>query len=312
MTGPEATGPEATEPAEPTVEATTRLDSAAAAQVRALAAAATEADGVSPLNEATRLRLNEPGDGLVHVRATANGRLLGYGQLDLTDPDGPAADAELVVDPAARRAGVGTAVLARLRAEAGRRELRVWAHGSGVAAAALARRAGLAPVRELLRMQRPATGLPPRPDPPAGTAIRTFVPGRDEQGWLAVNAAAFAGHPEQGRWTADDLAAREAEPWFDPAGFFLAVDAERSGTITGFHWTKLERGERTGEVYVIGVHPDAQGSGLGRVLLLTGLHHLADHGATAIELYVEGDSPAVRLYQRTGFTVAARDIMYAG
>ena len=87
--------------------------------------------------------------------------------------------------------------------------------------------------------------------------------GADEDAWLAVNAAAFAGHSEQGRWTRADLLAREAEPWFDPAGFLLA---ERENVLLGFHWTKVHA-DGMGEVYVLGVDPAAHGLGLGSALL---------------------------------------------
>jgi mycothiol synthase len=79
--------------------------------------------------------------------------------------------------------------------------------------------------------------------------VRTFVPGEDDAAWLAANAAAFAHHPEQGSLTQRDLDDRKAEPWFDPAGFFLAF---RGAELVGFHWTKVHAAEGLGEVYVVG------------------------------------------------------------
>jgi mycothiol synthase len=177
----------------------------------------------------------------------------------------------------------------------------VWSHGERSRVVAALRAAGFAQIRELFQLRRPldVAALPPEQTLPPDVVVRPFEPGRDEGAWLALNAAAFATHPEQGRWTRADLDARIAEPWFDPAGFFLA---ERADELLAFHWTKIHPGD-LGEVYVLGVSPAAQGLGLGRALLLRGLRHLAERGCTAVLLYVDGDNAtALRLYERSGFT----------
>ena len=175
----------------------------------------------------------------------------------------------------------------RALAEVAPRPLRLWAHGDLPAAAALARRAGFERIRALWTMRRPLGTPLDTPRFPAGVTLRTFAVGRDEQAWLEINQKAFASHPEQGGWTMADLALREREPWFDPAGFFLA---ERSGKLAGFHWTKIHQArpgspangpEPIGEVYVVGVGPGEQGSGLGRALTLAGLRYLQSRGLPA-------------------------------
>ena len=278
--------------------------------VRLLVEAAAEIDGRAGLNEAALLHLSRPRAGVRHLLAEVDppdqqgAELVGYAQLD----SAAAFDTgQVVVAPTARHQGVGTALLSRLAALSPGR-LQVWATGDSAAASALAARVGLVMARELLVMTRPLTGLPPAAPLPAGIAVRGFVPGLDEQAWLAVNARAFASHPEQGAVTAADLADRMAEAWFDPDGFLLA---HRGSDLVGFHWTK-RHSERLGEVYVLGVDPGAGGRGLGTALLDLGLHHLSQQGLSEVELYVEGDHErAVRLYEGRGFRTASRDVMYA-
>jgi mycothiol synthase len=313
------------------------LDADAQQAVRDLAAAAEAHDGVAPLSEQPLLNLGTDAEWITHVVAhTKAGSTIGYVQIDRS---GEIASAELVIHPKHRRNGHGRMLLktaerdATLPSRSGEpgqhgKSLRVWAHGDLESARGFARAAGLRAVRELLFLARalaptgaPA-GTPELPEAPAGYRLRTFRPGADDAAWLRTNARAFATHPEQGRMTLDDLRARQSEQWFDPEGFFLLVpDDEPEGAAddvdpAAFLWTKTEPDQpddaRDGEIYVLGVNPDHQGKGLGRLMTAVGLAHLARIGATRAVLYVEGDNaPALATYERAGFTRAAVHVQYA-
>ena len=97
--------------------------------------------------------------------------------------------------------------------------------------------------------------------------------------------------------------------------FFRAIGeaacfvAERDGRVVGFHWTKVE--DSIGEVYVVGIDPDAQGGGLGTALTARGLRHLHERGLEVVDLYVEGDNAAaLTVYRNLGFADHARDTLY--
>jgi mycothiol synthase len=192
--------------------------------------------------------------------------------------------------------------------------LRLWAHGEHPAAAALAGAMGFVRARCLWQMRRSLSSALQEPALPPGVTVRTFEPGRDDEAWVALNARAFAGHPEQGSWTVEDLRRRMCEPWFDPAGFFLA---ERDNHLVGFHWTKVHGNgdghghEPIGEVYVVGVDPAEQGNGLGSALTAIGLSYLRARGLPQAMLYVdESNTAAIKVYERLGFTHWETDVMY--
>lgn len=291
-------------PVEPDVVASP-LPPGTARDVERLATAAASYDGVAPLNEQTLLRLTGRPDGDRHLLVRdERGDLAGYAYR------GTDGSAEVVVAPGARRRGIGTALVRALLDLPGP-EPRVWAHGRIDGVDAFAARNGFVPARELFKLARDGETAPELPEPvlPDGIEVRTFEPGGDDDAWLAVNARAFAGHPEQGAWGPDDLADRLAQPWFDPAGFFLAVDTRRGGALAGFHWTKVHDG--TGEVYVVGADPAYQGTGLGKALTTIGVRYLHGRGLRTVELYVDGsNTPARALYAKLGFAEATVDVQY--
>ncbi|MFE3998761.1 mycothiol synthase [Nocardioides sp. YIM B13467] len=258
-------------------------------QVLAIAKATEAYDGVAPLDEATLLTLrNRPEDAAIW------GDVRGFGLMIGTE-------LSLVVLTQHRGVGLGRQLL--LRAPSLTPGTTAWSHGDNPAAARLAATQGWERTRELWVMRRPVSGLPPAPETPDGILVRGFEPG-DEAELLRVNAAAFAHHPEQGSLDEAGLRERMAESWFDPSGLVTAWEGDK---LLAFHWTK-RHSETKGEVYVVGVDPAAQGRGLGKLVTLLGLNHLAAVGVERIHLYVEGDNtPAVRLYEGLGFTRAAAD-----
>jgi mycothiol synthase len=306
-----------TSPDEARIEVVNRPTADQIAAVRRLVATAADVDGTHPLSEHVYLHLTHGGDvSDENLLLWLGDQLAGYAHLDTSDLVA-GASAEVVVGPDFRRRGLGARLVDELVRHSPDGRLRLWAHGGHPAAGALARRLGFERARVLWQMRRSLLAPIPEPKLPDGVTVRTFVVDQDEERWLAVNNRAFADHPDQGSWTLDDLKMRESEAWFDPAGFFLA---ERDGEIVAFHWTKVhgatsEAGhehEPIGEVYVVGVDPSAQRLGLGPALTVVGLRHLRALGLAQVMLYVdEGNTNAIRVYERLGFTRWDSDVSFS-
>ena len=222
----------------------------------------------------------------------------------------------LVVAPEHRGHGAARALVDAAVQRAKERQgthLVLWAFGADDRADRLAAATGFTLERELWQMRVPLP-LAEEPRWPHGIQVRTFEPGRDEQEWLGVNNRAFSDDPDQGGWSLATLEEREAEPWFDPSGFLLALD-DRG--IAGFCWTKLHDAapplepEPLGEIYVIGVAPDRQGSGLGRALTVAGLASIHERGPSIGMLFVTAaNTAAVGLYRALGFEQMRIDRAY--
>ncbi len=79
-----------------------------------------------------------------------------------------------------------------------------------------------------------------------------------------------------------------------------AEDAEDAEQVVGYAGLAVNGAEA--DVQTVAVSPDAQGRGLGRLLLDALVAEAARQGATSVLLEVRADNPAaIRLYERTGF-----------
>ncbi|WP_051063363.1 mycothiol synthase [Ilumatobacter nonamiensis] len=274
------------------------------AEVTALLDTAAAADGRPALSDHLELDLRSGGSsdfaGFV-VRSPELDLPAAYAQLSAGNDN---RSFEMVVHPEQRdhTATIGSelleAALDVVGAEGGG-AVNWWIHEPTPVDRELADAAGMTQDRTLFQMRRP---LPTERH--ATIPTRAFVPGHDDEAWIAVNNRAFAGHAEQGGWTLDTLRKRQQEEWFDPEGFRIH---ERDDRIAGFCWTKVHHDAPDGilgEIYVIAVDPDFHGKGLGSEMTLAGLDHLAAQGITTALLYVDAaNEGAVGMYRHLGFEV---------
>lgn len=287
-------------------------------EVRALTKLVTEADGLSPLSEHVLLHLRHGGDVRAwHLLARdSEGHLVGYLHLDQTDEvAGPAIEVSVI--PAERGHGIGSALVRNALTQVGAKGVRLWAHGQQAGAHKLAQSLGFLQVRELWQMRRSLFAPLPKAQEVTGIKVRAFEPGVDDLDWVKLNSEIFASHPEQGGWTQQDLHIRMSEPWFDPNGFFVAVN--ENNQMVGFAWTKIHgsssHGDHEhssiGELYVVGVAAEYRGRGISTAISIKALEFLRGHGLPAVMLYVDADNNlAIDVYKSIGFTHWDTDVMF--
>ena len=278
--------------------------------------AAAQQDGTPPISEHIVLHLRHGGDKSdSHLLIESENKVIGYAHIDATDlVAGPSV--ELVVHPEHRKSGYGKDLLKKAQEICGD-QMRLWAHGDLSAAKKLAEENGFERIRTVIQMRKELADVHTHQH---NFDIRTFLPGIDNSEWLTLNNQAFKDHPEQGNWSAKDLETRLNEAWFDPNGFFVAIE---DGKMIGFTWTKIHGGhshkhdddseqhdhDPIGEIYITAV--SKAGVGLGKVLTETALAYLKRNGLTSAMLYVDSDNQrALNLYKSLGFVESAQDVMY--
>lgn len=266
------------------------------------------ADGHGPIGEHKYLALLAGGSEAALGRIVEDGgSLIGYFHLS-PRREGEGWVLEVAIHPGHRHpAAIRNMVQSALdlATGTGRGAVRAWVYHPLVAQVVTAM--GFRIERQLLQMRMT---LPPKSEPvmPVGIRLASFRKGSDEAAWLEVNNRTFAGHPENGGWTAEILSERIYQPWFDAAGLLMGWQGDE---LVGFCWTKVHPGD-LGEVYVLAVDPRHQRRSLGTWLTLEGLTYL--HGrrnALTAMVYVDAtNGVAVGMYERLGFELDHIDRSY--
>ena len=217
------------------------------------------------------------------------------------------------VHPQAQGSGLETEILdwaiGRMLegAQARGEPLSLWCrcHESETERRAALERAGFSPLpAEDLRLVYSLDAPLPAPSLPPGFALRQGVHGEEElEQYQDLHQAVFDGIGMELDY--------HQSPAYEPDLDLIAVDA--AGTFAAFclcelHQVADSRGEDTaGEIGVIGTRPTHRKIGLGRALLLAGMHLVQQRGATHVFLETQQDNAAaLHLFTLVGFrTVSA-------
>lgn len=247
-------------------------------------------------HEGMRTRSGGAADDLLWWR---DGRLVGY--LGFDTWGGSSVELAGMVDPAARGAGVGTALLEAALHECHDREVEqalLIVPRPSAAGHRLAHRAGA-----VLEHSEHALVLRERPAPGPTDGRTTLRPGTaDDAAVLTGILTAAFGRPPH------DVAAILAAP--TDRTLVVEVDGDPVGTVR-LTRERLE-GRSAGGVYGFAVLPQAQGRGVGRDVLRRVGTQLFDEGfeRVGLEVSVENER-ALGLYTSVGFTPVSTEDYYA-
>jgi len=224
------------------------------------------------------------------------------------------------VDPAWRRQGIGTALLAENERRArdlaatqdtsNPRVLGSWSSEKQAGAEALLRSAGFSPARWFFEMTRSSLDDVPVLPLPAGLDVRPVTPDLVRPVWLA-DVDAFRDH--WGGFDPSDahLASWLARPSTDVGLWVVAFDGDEvaAGIINSIDAAENELlGIRRGWLASVFTRRTWRRRGLATALIARSLIVLREHGMTTAALGVDADNQngALGMYERMGFEVHER------
>jgi len=255
----------------------------------------------------------------------AEGKLIGFAQLSVSEP-GEVIDGWLWfrVHPEARGGDVEAAAIAwgevRMREvsamRGGRVKLRTYARAEDCDRISVLASCGFKVDRYFYRMARSLSEPIPEPHFPQGFALRQFPGEQDAAAWVEMFNQSFIDHWNHHDLTVDKFKHELAKPDYRNDLDLIAVADD--GTFVSFCSCVIcvEECDRTGRnegwIACLGTRRGFRKMGLGRAMLLAGLHRLKAVGvATAIlGVDAENSSGALHLYESAGFHNIRDSISY--
>lgn len=169
--------------------------------------------------------------------------------------------------------------------------------------------------RYFLIMEHPLAEKLPEPPLPPGFTLRTAAM-TEPRAWADLYNDSFIDHWHHHAMTIPEVEHETSDPAIYRPEIDLAAVAP-DGTYAGICAGRINRGEikdgkQIGWIGLLGTRRGYRKIGLGRALLLAGMHRLQNSGVERVRLTVDADSltGATRLYESAGFKVIFTNLQY--
>lgn len=258
----------------------------------------------------------------------AEGRLVGFGQIGLRE----AAEQSRLdgrsyfrVHPDERNKGLEDEILAwaceRAREAGEARGLSVRARVGARDGHAYMRetleRNGMSVVRYFFTMTCDLSAPIAEPQLPEGFSMKHSEGGEDIAKWVEMFNQSFIDHWNHHPAKVEDHAYWLQHAKYNPERDLIAVAPDGTFAAFCFCWIDPEDNERNhrleGWIDILGTRRGFRKIGLGRAMLLAGLHSLKEDGMTVAKLGVDAENPtgALRLYESCGFVTQYTQVAYS-